>query len=88
MNKWLRYEEPDRLKSCSQTFITIFITSQGLRGALGSLTSAFTGSSRLVKNVLPVEQVVHTLAASNAPSNVSPGDMFIAYPFLCKLIIS
>nr|XP_027219219.1 spermatogenesis-defective protein 39 homolog [Penaeus vannamei] len=44
--------------------------NKGLRGALGSLTSAFTGSSRLVKNVLPVEQVVHTLAASNAPSNV------------------
>ncbi|XP_037792640.1 spermatogenesis-defective protein 39 homolog [Penaeus monodon] len=44
--------------------------NKGLRGALGSLTSAFTGSSKLVKNVLPVEQVVHTLAASNAPSNV------------------
>ncbi|XP_045615446.1 spermatogenesis-defective protein 39 homolog isoform X2 [Procambarus clarkii] len=51
-----------------------WLGSKGLLGALGSLTSAFSGAGKVIssgiKAALPMEQVVHTLSASGAPANV------------------
>ncbi|KAG7176261.1 Spermatogenesis-defective protein 39-like [Homarus americanus] len=50
-----------------------WLGSKGLLGALGSITSAFSGAGKAIstlKSTLPIEQVVHTLSASGAPANV------------------
>lgn len=51
-----------------------WLGSKGLLGTLGSITSAFGSSGKLlpkrIKATLPMEQVVHTLHSSGAPSNV------------------
>lgn len=51
-----------------------WLGSKGLLGALGSLTSAFGGSGKIlttgIKATLPMDRVVHTLHGSGAPSNV------------------
>ncbi|MPC13525.1 Spermatogenesis-defective protein 39 [Portunus trituberculatus] len=51
-----------------------WLGSKGLLGALGSLSSAFGSSGKIlpkgIKATLPIEAVVHTLHGSGAPSNV------------------
>lgn len=56
------------------TELDSWLGSKGLLGALGSLTSAFGSSGKIlpkgIKATLPMEVVVHTLHGTGAPSNV------------------